>query len=166
METRPFGPQRSAAQPREVSCAGQEWLQGPASSGWWGTVAVLLRCTREDDQFRSGLIILCRWWGMSPLKSHQDRRRELLASALVIDEALGHCPIVDIRFTTVKRRVTYRARVYGRIEHQASRARHHKGTPLLIGRSSPGFPGRVGSRRSRPGTVPDPVKPSPRFVDC
>jgi hypothetical protein len=26
-----------------------------------GTVAVLLRCTREDDQFRSGLIILCLW---------------------------------------------------------------------------------------------------------
>jgi hypothetical protein len=27
-------------------------------------------CICEDDQVRSGLIILCRWWGMSPLKSH------------------------------------------------------------------------------------------------
>jgi hypothetical protein len=53
METRPFGPQRSAAQPREVPCAGQRWLQGLASSGWWGTVAVLASCTCEEDQLRS-----------------------------------------------------------------------------------------------------------------
>ena len=38
-------------------CAGQPWLQSPASSGSWGTVAVLLSCTRKDDQFRSGLIM-------------------------------------------------------------------------------------------------------------
>ena len=32
--------------------------------------AVLLCYTCEDDQFRSGLIILCRWCGISPLKSY------------------------------------------------------------------------------------------------
>jgi hypothetical protein len=63
-------PQRLAAQPHEVSCARQRWSQGPASSGWWATVAVLLSCTCQDDQFRSGLIISCRWCGISPLKSH------------------------------------------------------------------------------------------------
>jgi hypothetical protein len=39
-------PQRLAAQPREVYCAGQRWLQGPGSPGWWGTVAVLVSCHR------------------------------------------------------------------------------------------------------------------------
>jgi hypothetical protein len=42
----PLDPQRLAAQPREVYCAGQRWLQGPGSSGWWGTVAVLVSCHR------------------------------------------------------------------------------------------------------------------------
>jgi hypothetical protein len=49
-------PQRSAMLPHRGFCVGQPWLQSPASSGSWGTVAVLLSCRRKDDQFRSGFI--------------------------------------------------------------------------------------------------------------
>ena len=37
----PFDPQRLAAQPREVFCAGQQWLLGPVSPGSGAVISTL-----------------------------------------------------------------------------------------------------------------------------
>ena len=54
----PLDPQRSATQLREISCAAQQSLQGPASSGWWGKAAVLRCCTGLPPSIGHFLVML------------------------------------------------------------------------------------------------------------